>query len=111
MDIKSNKSNRDKERAKENLIKAAKASGLILGISLFMTLIFYTKHHRNDGLMEKIKANKHQLFDESFAGKQNQKVYAYKVVTIEGIYKVEIFNKDGSHSHYASPNHISIIEE
>ena len=111
MDIKSNRSNRDKERAKENLIGAMKAIAVVIALFIFAYGMYYMKHHRNDDLMEKIKAKKYQLFDDSFTGIQSSKVHSYKVVTVAGIYKVEVFNSNGSHSHYANPANISIVEE
>lgn len=111
MDIKSNRSDRDKERAKKNLIDAIRVIAAVITLFAFAYGMFYFKHHRNDDLMEKIKAKKYQLFDDSFTGIQSSKVHSYKVVTVDGIYKVEVFNSNGTHSHYAHPSNISIVEE
>ena len=111
MKIKSNKLSKSKERAKENLRSVFKSSLIIIIMIVVAYGLYYFKHHRDDDLMVKIQAKKYQLFDNTFGGVQNNKVYSYKVVKVDGYYKVEIFDANGNHSHYADPSVISIVEQ
>jgi len=111
VEIKSNKLSKSKERAKENLISAAKASGILVSALVVAYSLYYFKHHRDDDLMIKIQEKQYQLFDNTFTGVQNNKVHSYKVVKVDGYYKVEIFDQTGAHSHYADPRAISIVEQ